>query len=128
MNFPFSPVVHTLLVFNSVLRRLLKSNEFVERRSKIGSCIQHKYICAFLITNVWSENSAKREFTLRFSIITVGLSLPMNYECVTDMWAKIGHFLRARTANENLDYCFARGSIVVKALCYKPEGRGIDTR
>jgi hypothetical protein len=24
--------------------------------------------------------------------------------------------------------CGARGSIVVKALCYKPEGRGFDTR
>jgi hypothetical protein len=24
--------------------------------------------------------------------------------------------------------CAARGSVVVKALCYKPEGRGFDTR
>jgi hypothetical protein len=26
----------------------------------------------------------------------------------------------------NLDYVEARGSVVVKALCYKPEGRGFD--
>jgi hypothetical protein len=25
-------------------------------------------------------------------------------------------------------YVFMRGSVVVKALCYKPEGRGFDTR
>jgi hypothetical protein len=25
-------------------------------------------------------------------------------------------------------YLGARGSVVVKALCYKPEGRGFDTR
>jgi hypothetical protein len=24
--------------------------------------------------------------------------------------------------------CGARGSVMVKALCYKPEGRGFDTR
>jgi hypothetical protein len=78
MDFLFSPVVHTLLVFNSVLRRLLKSNEFVERRSKIGSCIQHKYERAFLlITNIRSENSVKWDFILRLSTITLGLSLPM---------------------------------------------------
>jgi hypothetical protein len=26
------------------------------------------------------------------------------------------------------DYIGARGSVVVKALCYKPEGRGFETR
>jgi hypothetical protein len=25
-------------------------------------------------------------------------------------------------------FCWTRGSVVVKALCYKPEGRGFETR
>jgi hypothetical protein len=30
--------------------------------------------------------------------------------------------------NKSEYYISVRGSIVVKALCYKPEGRGFDTR
>jgi hypothetical protein len=30
--------------------------------------------------------------------------------------------------NSRLVYVGARGSVVVKALCYKPEGRGFDNR
>jgi hypothetical protein len=29
---------------------------------------------------------------------------------------------------QNTEYKWARGSVVVKALCYKPEGRGLQTR
>jgi hypothetical protein len=34
-----------------------------------------------------------------------------------------------RRFRNGIDYCVgARGSVVVKALCYKPEGRGFDSR
>jgi hypothetical protein len=39
------------------------------------------------------------------------------------MFGPLAAVFKCRTQNEG-----AGGSVVIKALCYKPEGRGFDTR
>jgi hypothetical protein len=39
-----------------------------------------------------------------------------------------GYSDEKRAFKNTLDFIVARGSVVVKALCYKPEGRGFDSR
>jgi hypothetical protein len=74
---------------------------------------------------------------------------PLHYGCLSacpqlsQQWSVLRHVkaeplnLMEDTAGTYYKYTFsditsemlgARGSIVVKALCYKPEGRGFDTR
>jgi hypothetical protein len=36
--------------------------------------------------------------------------------------------VKAQLHFNNYIYIYIRGSVVVKALCYKPEGRGFETR
>jgi hypothetical protein len=52
-------------------------------------------------------------------------------ECVAVLSVKMLTFVRNYVLKYWSKYCIgagARGSIVVKALCYKPEGCGFDTQ
>jgi hypothetical protein len=63
-----------------------------------------------------------------FTVRMLTVSIKLSAEQLTTINNTVSYFLTLQFRNSFGYLMGARGSVVVKALCYKPEGRGFDNR
>jgi hypothetical protein len=130
---------------------LLNQNQLTEPKAPISSYVWlHVWLLTRQASCHWAKiSSLKQLYSVTCGRLHVILANVIKYYCVADRWERfccslytavpvlhISKRLCALTRDRPtavflsllMDLMGACGSIVVKALCYKPEGRGLDTR